>query len=380
METKTNTSLYIPQFDIIRFFAAFMIVIYHSFIAWNGWFGIPGFLSVGDYKTYSTFGSYVAKLIGNFPIGVDIFFFISGYLLTYLLIVEKDRFGKVNIPRFYLRRGLRIWPLYFFLIALAPFIVSWLGEKSPDYWPSLLFINNFHTISTETWQYPFAHFWSICIEEHFYIVWPVVIAFIPRKHLTTAIIGFIGISWGYKIFTAISGTTTWYNVYLHTLSRMDVILMGALLADIYLRKPFIFRLNWKISTLIMLFLVIFLSMDTISNYETIFARVLRLPVYITLMGLVISDLLFNPERTFSHRFWKPFMYLGKASYGIYMYGNILVTIVVKKVMIGFGIYNIYFYYFLIVVLSLLIPVISYELLEKPFLKLKQRFALVKTRL
>jgi peptidoglycan/LPS O-acetylase OafA/YrhL len=54
------------------------------------------------------------------PLGVDIFFFISGYLLTILLVMEKQKIGKVNIPKFYIRRGLRIWPLYFFLIALAP--------------------------------------------------------------------------------------------------------------------------------------------------------------------------------------------------------------------------------------------------------------------
>ena len=62
-----------------------------------------------------------------------------------------------------------------------------------------------------------------------------------------------------------------------------------------------------------------------------------------------------------------------------MYGNILVTVIIKKVMLDYHINNIYIYYFLIVALSLLIPVVSYELLEKPFLKLKQRFALVKTR-
>jgi peptidoglycan/LPS O-acetylase OafA/YrhL len=111
----------------------------------------------------------------------------------------------------------------------------------------------------------------------------------------------------------------------------------------------------------------------------VFARVLRLPVYTALLGLIFADLLFNPEHKFAHKMWKPLMYLGKASYGIYMYGNILVTVIIKKVLIDSQINNIYLYYFLIISLSLLIPVISYELLEKPFLKLKQRFALVKTR-
>jgi peptidoglycan/LPS O-acetylase OafA/YrhL len=376
---KPNNALYIPQFDIIRFFAAFMIVIYHAFIAWNGWFGIPGFLSTGDYKTFTVFGGHVERLIKNFPIGVDIFFFISGYLLTYLLIIEKEKYGKVNIPLFYLRRGLRIWPLYFFLIALAPFLVKWLGEPQPNYLANILFINNFNTIQTETWHFPFAHFWSICIEEHFYLVWPIILALVPRKNLTSAIIALIALSWGYKLYTAIPGQATWYHVYLHTLSRIDTILLGALLADIYLKKPFQFRLNKLTMGIIIGFLILILSFDTISNYDMVFARVLRLPVYTALLGLIFADLLFNPEHKFAHKMWKPFMYLGKASYGIYMYGNILVTVIIKKVLIDSQINNIYLYYFLIISLSLLIPVISYELLEKPFLKLKQRFALVKTR-
>ncbi len=378
MEKQSN-ALYIPQFDIIRFFAAFMIVIYHAYSAWNGWFGIPGFLSTGDYKTFTVFGGYFDRFIKNFPIGVDIFFFISGYLLTYLLIMEKEKYGKVNIPMFYLRRGLRIWPLYFFLIALAPFLVAWLGEPKPDYWANLLFINNFNTIHTEAWHFPFAHFWSICIEEHFYLVWPIILALVPRKNLTSAIFAMIVLSWAYKLYTIIPGQGTWYHVYLHSLSRMDTILLGALLADFYLKKPFQFKLPKLIMGLLILFLVFIFAFDNLSNYDIAFARVLRLPVYIALLGIIIADLLFNPRHNFTHRFWKPFMYLGKASYGIYMYGNILVTVIIKKVMLDNHINNIYLYYFLIVALSLLIPVLSYELLEKPFLKLKQRFALVKTR-
>ncbi len=158
MEQKNTDRVYFPQFDVIRFFAAFLIVIYHSYIAWIGWFGVPGMLSTGDFKTFSAFGSHFDRLIKNMPLGVDIFFFISGYLLTILLVMEKQKFGKVNIPKFYIRRGLRIWPLYFFLIALAPIIIYWLGEKQPEYWRTLLLINNFQTMATQTWEYPFAHF------------------------------------------------------------------------------------------------------------------------------------------------------------------------------------------------------------------------------
>ncbi len=379
MQEKTHSSVYIPQFDIIRFFAAFLIVIYHSYIAWKGWFGLPGILSTGDYKTFSGFGLHVDQFLRNMPVGVDIFFFISGYLLTYLLVMEKEKFGKVDIPKFYIRRGLRIWPLYFFLVAMAPFLVTWLGEKQPVYWPTIALINNFYTIETQQWTYPFAHFWSICIEEHFYIFWPLIVAFVPFKKLTHVIILLIGLSWGYKMYTYIFLDSNWFQLYLHTLSRMDVILMGGLLAVFYIRKPFQFKLHWTVMIMISAITIILLSFDDLSNFDNMFNGVTRRFVYMILFGLLMMDLLFNPDRKSAIGRFKPLLYLGKVSYGIYMYGNILVLVVIIKVLPHLGKANIYIYFAIVFVASLVVPVISYELLEKPFLKLKQRFSLVKTR-
>jgi len=380
LEENKSSAVYIPQFDIIRFFAAFMIVIYHAYIAWKGWFGLPGILSTGDYKTLSGIGYHVDLFLRNLPFGVDIFFFISGYLLTYLLVVEKEKYGKVNIPNFYIRRGLRIWPLYFFLVAIAPLLVNWLDEKHPVYWPTIALINNFETICTQQWTYPFAHFWSICIEEHFYIFWPLIVAFIPVRKLPFAITLLLGLSWGYKIYTYIFLSSNWYQIYLHTFSRMDVILLGGLLAVYYIKKPFVFRLHWLSITIIAVILLVLLSFDDISNFENMLNGVTRRVVYIVLLGLIMMDTLFNPERTSRISKFKPLLYLGKVSYGIYMYGNILVLIVIKKVLLHYHINNIYLYFFIVFTASLIIPVISYELLEKPFLRLKQRFALIKTRI
>ncbi|OFY47435.1 MAG: hypothetical protein A2W85_01865 [Bacteroidetes bacterium GWF2_41_31] len=380
MEQKKPDRLYYPQFDAIRFFAAFLIIIYHSYIAWVGWFGVPGILSIGDYKNLSAFGGHVDKLIRNMPMGVDIFFFISGYLLTILLVMEKQKYGKINIPKFYIRRGLRIWPLYFFLIAITPFIINWLDEKSPEYIWTILFVNNFQTIKTGIWEFPFAHFWSICIEEHFYIFWPLIIGFVPIRKMIPTVLILIGVSWTYKIYTYIFLVGNWYELYLNTLSRMDVILLGGLLALIYIRKPFVFKLDGYIQLGLLAILLIILSFDNASDISNMFNGVLRRPVYIVLLAIPMMDLMFNPSRInfFSKR--NPVLYLGKVSYGIYMYGNILVPIVIKKIIMPYGLYNIYIYFSIVLVLSLLVPIISYELIEKPFLKLKQRFALVKTRI
>ncbi len=207
-----------------------------------------------------------------------------------------------------------------------------------------------------------------------------IIAFVPFRKLLPTLVALILASWGYKIYTYIFLPSNWFELYLHTLSRMDVILMGGLLAVLYLKKPFEFRLNGYIVAALMLVLVVILSFDDASDFANMFNGILRRPVYIAILALPMMDLLFNPERAKLFGKRNPLLYLGKISYGIYMYGNILVPIVIKKVMLAYSIYNMYFYFALVFALSLIIPIISYELLEKPFLKLKQRFALVKTRL
>jgi len=158
-----SKKIYFQHLDVIRFIAAFMVVILHSHEAWSIWFwkdGSPIEASV----------PFIDKLLKNLGFGVDIFFLISGFLITYILLEEKKRTNKINIFKFMMRRSLRIWPLYFLIIAIAPFLVSWLGKPSPEYWYNIFFINNFRTIETTWWVYPFPHFWSICIEEHFYLV------------------------------------------------------------------------------------------------------------------------------------------------------------------------------------------------------------------
>jgi peptidoglycan/LPS O-acetylase OafA/YrhL len=153
----------IVNLDLIRFVAALMIIFLHAYEAWVGWFGQVGLLSNGTFKTLSYSGAFIDQFIRNLGHGVDVFFLISGFLITYLLLEEKKAIGKISIWKFMVRRSLRIWPLYFLIIAIGPVLVSWLQETSPNYTWNLLFIGNFDVIFTEKWLYPFAHLWSICM-------------------------------------------------------------------------------------------------------------------------------------------------------------------------------------------------------------------------
>jgi len=376
---KDNGRIYFEHLDVIRFFAAFMILILHAYEAWVGWYGELGILTNGTYEDLTFFGKLGDRFIRNMGMGVDIFFLLSGFLITYILIEEKKRYSKIAIKKFIIRRTLRIWPLYFILVAAAPFLVSWLNTSpTPNYIPNILFINNFEGIKTQQWTYPFAHFWSICIEEHFYLVWPFIIAFIPNKRLIPTFIFIIALSISFRIYTSYTMQYPWYTLYLHTLSRIDVLVIGAIGAYFYSEKPFKIKLNRMVRYILLVLLVVSLSIEPVELWNSHFLAGFKKFFYIGIISVLLLDYNFNPN--FMHILPRKsiFHYLGKVSYGIYMYSNIIVLIVIKKFMWTFESNNIWFFIFLNVSLSIIIPIISYELLEKHILKLNKRFRVIKT--
>ncbi|MES2565286.1 MAG: acyltransferase [Bacteroidota bacterium] len=378
MENRHTGNIYFANLDLLRFLAAFMVVIAHAYEGWCGWWGYLGFMSENsDHKTLTTFGGYLNNVIKNGGFGVEVFFLISGFLITYILLVEKETTGRIDIKKFFIRRGFRIWPLYFFLIAVAPFIIEWLEKPSPNYIANIFFYNNFNTMITGNWEYPFAHFWSICIEEHFYLVWPFLIAFIPNKHL-------LNVFWSVIIISALSrygfnaSGKGFYYTYLHTLSRMDVLAIGAIGAYMHFNNSLKFSMP-KIARIGLYLLFIIIYADSAYNmYESNFLATLRKYFYVAVIAVGMLHFLFNPDALIKFKNKNFIHYLGKISYGIYMYSNILIAIIMEKIIVHYNIANMYIYFLLNIGLTIAISIISYELFEKQFLKLKKRFEVVKT--
>lgn len=378
LHTEQPKHAYFEHLDVIRFLAAFIIVIAHAYEAWCGWYGQIGILSAGTYKELSYFGKFIDTFIRNFGIGVDIFFLLSGFLITYILLEEKKRYNKISIGKFMIRRALRIWPLYFLLIAAAPFFVHITNSPQPNYLANVFFLGNFDTIHSQTWGYPFAHFWSICIEEHFYLVWPFIIAFIPKKRLIQTFIIVILISISFRLIFAMTHSFSWFTLYANTLSRIDVLVIGAIGAYFYSEKPFTLKLSRFVRYTLLISILISLFIEPVVLWDTLFMASFKKYFYISIIAVLLLDFNFNPY--FKHVF-KPgsiFHYFGKVSYGIYMYGNVILLIIIKKMLIKWGISNIYIFFSLIFFLSILIPVVSYELYEKHFLKLARKFRNIKS--
>jgi peptidoglycan/LPS O-acetylase OafA/YrhL len=381
-EASKENRVYFDNLDIFRFIAAMMVVFSHTYEGWHDWSGYPGFMSNNNYKELSFIGNYIDRFILNLSFGVDVFFLISGFLITYLLLKEKEVYGKVNIKKFYIRRILRIWPLYYFAIALTPFLIQWLAPifKQPDYISNLLYFNNFHAIKTEIWEYPFAHFWSLCVEEHFYVIWPLIIAFIPVKKLPTVFIMIIFISILYRA-TSYYFNPIAYNldIYLNTLSRIDTLVLGSLFAYLHFTKPFKLEFHWVVRFIVYFLLISTLFIDRIYSSETMFLALFKKYIYLLAVSFWMGNYMFNPNAFFVFRRKNVIHYFGKISYGIYVYHNMIIPVIFMKIMFNNKIYNMYFYIFVMIGLTLTIAWLSYELYEKWFLKLKDKFSVIRTR-
>lgn len=372
---------YFNNFDALRFIAAIVIVFAHAIEGWIGWFEPDQIIdSFTDPVTHqeSVFGHHAMIFIKNLGIGVDLFFVLSGFLITYLLVQEKQRFAKISIPNFFLRRTFRIWPVFYLLIALGPAIVKWTQQSyQPDYLMNALFLGNFDAINRQQFLMPFAHFWSICVEEHFYIFWPFVVAFVPWKRLPAVMLGIVLLSIGFRAYTFYALDNNALQMYLNTLSRIDVLIFGAMLGYFYAQKPFTFTLPIWLRWTLFLALAALMFATPIYEINNVFAAMFKKYLYVGIIILLLLDFQFGTNRKLRPVANPVFSYLGKCSYGIYMYSNILITIIVVQIMWRFHINNMWAFLFFNFALTILISIVSFELFEKRIVKWSHRFRVLK---
>lgn len=257
-------------------------------------------------------------------IGVDLFFVLSGLLITGILFdtVEKKDF----LIRFYVRRGLRIFPIYYFSLIAVPIVFYLLdqpqfaGSVDTAYW---LFFQNwlhaFHQVPDER----FGHFWSLAVEEQFYIVWPLLfLVLYGHKRALQLFAALIGASILFRIFLVHYGTLN--AGYFSTISHIDGLVAGSALA-------YVFRQGYDMAKLRQLFTMILtaspVSLLTVfivaqgfhnSNDIVLVYGVLSLSVFFC---SVVALSLILPEGSAPRAFLRiPWMtFTGRISYGIYVY-------------------------------------------------------------
>lgn len=212
--------LNLPHLDGVRGLAILLVMLHHF---------TQGHPAAGDLGQSIVFG------IGEIGwTGVDLFFVLSGFLITSILLESRE--GRGYFGRFFSRRFLRIFPLYYASLAVVFFVLPHLGTTlplpDPDdqhwYW---LYLANVH-IALHAWQArTVTHFWSLAIEEHFYLVWPFVVKWVTRRGTMIACLVLIAVA-------TISRGALWsmthdpVPAYVLTFTRLDLLAAGGLLAGL----------------------------------------------------------------------------------------------------------------------------------------------------
>jgi peptidoglycan/LPS O-acetylase OafA/YrhL len=202
----------IPQLDAVRGIAVLLVMLHNQ---------------------RETFPSlHLDRLFANGWMGVDLFFVLSGFLITGILIDTKHADGYFG--KFYARRCLRIWPLYGALLVFMFAVVPRLGaaeaktvfEKSSPWWAYPLFLQNVLVPVPTSAAGPLAVTWSLAIEEQFYLVWPIVVRFLSRAAVKRLAVAVICLSPLLRLCLASYGVSLYTNVF----CRLDGLMAGALLA------------------------------------------------------------------------------------------------------------------------------------------------------
>jgi peptidoglycan/LPS O-acetylase OafA/YrhL len=184
---------------------------------------------------------YTGSLARYGWMGVDLFFVLSGFLITGILLDTKDTEGYFR--RFYARRCLRIWPLYYcallFMFVVVPHLrpseASRIFEpRSMPWWSYFIYLQNFLVPAITRATGLLGVTWSLAVEEQFYAVWPIVVRYCSQARLRTLTITLICCSPVLRFFLVHRG----FNVYPNTFCRLDGLMAGALLALVFRSKTF----------------------------------------------------------------------------------------------------------------------------------------------
>ena len=368
-KVDTRQTFYHPELDVLRF-VAFLAVFMHHALPRDASLYVNSGLSPTATEWLLT-----AKEAGAF--GLDLFFALSSYLITELLLREHANRGSFSVSAFYVRRALRIWPLYFTFLALTVLVIPTLipaDRFGGIYIVSFaLFAGNWVCAARGLPFSVASPLWSISVEEQFYIGWPLMLRFfgINRiKHLAVAMLLFAFVT---RILLAVFGVVH-PGVWCNTIARLDPIALGAILAfALKGRAPQVgnaVRVGLCLLALAIWWLIArYLKQDGPTSVATF--GLSALASVVLLIAVLRSEARILSVWPFS---W--IVYLGRVSYGLYVFHLFALAFVMQQLAVV-PVLGIPLNFELRVVVSFLLTVvlaaISYRCLEQPFLRLKDRF-------
>lgn len=310
--------------------------------------------------------------------GVDLFFVLSAYLITELLAREKHERGSLDVRSFYIRRILRIWPLYYlFIIVLEAALLLSHVRLFPFscFLTFALLAGNWGTIAFPSKVWIAGPLWSVSIEEQFYLLWPPLVARLSRRHVAFAAVLMIGVANLTRVVMLLAHCRD-SHIYFNTFVRLDAIAGGILLAALMhghvpkLRGGVRFAL---IAAAVLCILATCYYKVNHENYPTWTEMLGCYPAAAACCAVIVYSVL---GMRFESRTLR---YLGKISYGLYVFHAGCIALVDKYFKAGPGFIHAPLRIILAFGLTVLVSALSYRFLESPFLKLKKRFTYVDSR-
>lgn len=375
---KKQAAQHIPALDGIRGIAILMVLLVH-------------FYRRELFHDQGALNMLTGRLAGVGNYGVELFFVLSGFLITGILVDYRCEPG--SLIKFYTRRSLRIFPLYFLSLAVVLLILprfvefdsgarlivdhqSWLWTYMMN-WPTPGWIWD------ESKVFAMGHFWSLCVEEHYYLFWPAMVYLLPRKSLPWACVALVGVGLASRWAASVLGSATPPVLEWLTVRKIDGLAIGSLLA-IVLRDARLLRfLPTGRAYVWILGIAATLAAVHIGLPRGVNFRILSIvneTAVVVCCGMAVLSAVRADSSGVYHRMltsgW--LVSLGKYSYGLYVIHGMLrpqllrwYDVTTMPVFPGsWFLYQVSFYLFATLI-SYGLAVLSYQMIERPFLSLKR---------
>ena len=369
MVQGTSDKIHYPALDGLRGFAILFVLFYHNF----------------NFIPFSEYGW----------IGVDLFFVLSGFLITEILL--KTRGQKKFLRNFYTRRILRIFPLYYLVLSLFFILAPYFSSLQEQY-------NYYHSNQAMMWAYlqnwffifyptpaismPFQHFWSLSIEEHYYLLWPFVILVCKNlQKLKWILYIMLACYILFRFFVWLYYGINDFSFNLQHLTRMDGLCIGSLIAVWKFNGEKLGNRIFRLSIILISIhlLVILLAKMLFKNLPHF--NILGFTSISALFGIVIIYAIENKNAGIKILLENRFVrYIGKISYGLYIFHYTVLVLfriyltdsaitigpiqLSRIIVIGIG----------SIVVTVIVSILSYHFFERKFLVLKDRITYRSPRL
>jgi peptidoglycan/LPS O-acetylase OafA/YrhL len=364
--TNANASKtgYMRQLDGIRAVAIFAVLIPH----------------------FTGMEVFVARIAHWQRMGVILFFVLSGFLITGILLNSREASLEGNHSRwsavrvFYIRRVLRIFPIYY-LTLLACVLLRYNPVKANLFW-HVAYLSNISGPLAGTSYGAAAHLWTLCVEEQFYLMWPFVILFAPRRSLRRIVIIIIVTALCYKTLVPLLGLS-WAIATRPLLGCLDSLGLGALLAlQFYDRRKDSDSGARLARNALLVGLPLLVALQSLwfrhgmdARLSIAYISLVDLSVALSSLALIRSAALNSSGAVGAFLGWEPIRYVGKISYGIYLYHLFLVPLAAGIFgLFGFGpippgwsrvgVYGMF---------AIMLSALSWHVVEKPINRMKRHF-------